>query len=145
MYIVRRVLWLLTIICFVTAACGCTITNLRLVEEELERGNTGLRKESGQKISGYLLSDGTLQEYNGKARVAGRDSLVFWSTDDALQSDSDDSSERESVSRLGYAIPDVKALKVVSISAGRTALLVFVPLITVATYAAATLEFEYSD
>ena len=131
--------------CFVTATCGCTITNLRLVEEELERGGTGLHEESGQSISGYLLRDGTLEKYNGKVRVAGQDSLVFWSSDVVRQSESDDRTNQELDPRLEYAILDVKALKIVSISAGRTALMVLVPLVVIATYVVATFEYEFDS
>ena len=75
----KRVLWVTSLVAFLFMTTGCANTTLRLVDEEIARPNTDIHKESGQKIEGYLLHDGTREDFKGRVRLAQSDSLVFWS------------------------------------------------------------------
>ncbi len=64
----KRFIWALAMAAFLTMTSGCATTNLRLVEDEMARPGTGLYEDSGQQINGYVLSNGTKEEYKGYAR-----------------------------------------------------------------------------
>ena len=58
MAIGRRFIWILTMVAFLVVTSGCARTSLRRVEDEIARGGSGVHKEKGQSIDGYLNRPG---------------------------------------------------------------------------------------
>ena len=85
-------------------------------------------------MRGYLLEDDTMVEYEGSVRVAGQDSLAFWSKG---QSEEMHQGVKKEIRVPGpvYPFSAIKALNVYEDRAGRSALLVitgvFVSLIVI--------------
>lgn len=130
----RRFFWLLTLTAFLITANGCSSSRWQPINEELDREGSGLYKESGQKITGYLLSDGTMADYPGLVRLVAQDSLVFWQriivsengeNNDTTLTDYDTSPSPEVLSTVAgpiFSLDKVKALKVKGVSGGKTGL-----------------------
>ena len=118
----RRLSWLLTMVTFLVMTSGCARTSLRRVDEEINRNGTRIHKEEGQSIEGYLLQDGTREEYKGRVRLADQDSLIFWGEEEAGEMNS----QGEGEENLGPVFPKtaVKALDVKEKRVGMTVLLV---------------------
>lgn len=122
---------------------GCATSDLRLVQEELDRPYTDIRKESGQSIEGYLLHDGTREHFRGRVRLVEPDSLAFWveAKEEALGSDpgSDLLGEEEAYRKTRtvlergptFPIEAVKALDIYESRAGGSVALVTVSLVAV--------------
>jgi hypothetical protein len=126
--------------------CGCARTSLRRVEEEMARSGTGIQKDKGQKINGYLLQDGTMQEYDGRVRLVEQDSLAFWSEGKSDEMSHQGVKKKIKVPGPTYALLAVKALDVRETRAGGTiALVVLGALVVIVVVGLATMdsmEFE---
>lgn len=118
----KRFIWILTMAAFLVMTSGCASTNLRRIDEEITRNGTGIHKEEGQSIEGYLLQDGTREEYKGRVRLAERDTLIFWGEEGTGEK----TSQGEGMEMLGpvFPITAVKALDVKEKRVGMTVLLV---------------------
>lgn len=141
MPITQRLVWLMTMGIFLLVTSGCATTNLRKLDEEMARNGTGIHKESGQNIEGYMLVDGTWEEYKGWVRAAGQDSLKFWSQ--RAIGEPDDDGYQETVREWGpvLARTTVAALDVHSANAAATVLLVvFGGLVAIAVIGLATMD-----
>ncbi len=73
----RRAFWILSLSVFVFMSSGCTNVYKRTVTAELDRDNTNILKDKGQRIVGYSRSDGSYHEFKGYVAIAGPDSLSF--------------------------------------------------------------------
>jgi len=142
----RRIVWILTLAAFLTMTCGCARTSLRRVEEEMARTGTGLQKDKGQKIDGYLLHDGTMKEYDGRVRLVEQDSLAFWSEEKSDEVTRQGVKKKIKVPGPTYALQAVKALEVRETrAAGTVALVVMGVLVVIVIAGLATMdsmEFE---
>lgn len=122
----------MSLFAFFLMSTGCSTTTLRLVEEEISRDGTQIHDDSGQKIEGYLLHDGTVEEFKGRVRVVETDSLYFWSKSSPIVTneydtefpfeDSEPSKEKEPVIEKVFTIDlsTVKALDVYQSNPGGT-------------------------
>lgn len=128
---VRQLFWILTLFTFLVMTSGCARTSLRRVEDEIARNGTGIHKEKGQKVEGYLLNDGTMSEYKGWVRIAEQDSLAFWSEGYSDEVSSRGTKKKIKVSGPVFALKAVKALDVRETRAAGTALLVVAGVIVV--------------
>ena len=120
---------------------GCATSDLRLVQEELDRPYTDIRKESGQSIEGYLLHDGTREHFRGRVRLVETDSLAFWveakEEVPGMDSGSDILGDEESYSTTRtvlergptFPIDAVKALDIYEARTGGSVALVTVSLV----------------
>ena len=127
----RRFIWVLTLLAFIVLSSGCAGTSLRPVEDEIARKGTGINKEKGQSVRGYLLDDDTMIEYKGKVRITGQDSLAFWS-----KGYSDEVSFRGAKKEIKipgpvFPISSIKSLDVWESNSLGSALLVFAAIIVV--------------
>ena len=142
----RKSFCLVALASYLVLTTGCGGTHLRPIDEEIARGGTGLRDDTGQRIDGYVLSDGVAHEYDGRVRLAGSDSLAFWT--EAASGEANLSGSRARVPVPGPVLPlaMVEALQVVE--SGNTFLIVGIGLVVVAaaTYAIAvsSMDFETS-
>ncbi len=123
---------------FLAMTTGCTQTNLKLVEDEIEQMDSEIHKEKGQKIEGYHLRNGTVAEYKGRVHLAGQDSLRFWREVD---------SGGLGISYVRgplFEAGDVKAFEVKESDVGSTILLL-VPILLVGVLIVgyATMEYEF--
>jgi len=83
----RRTPWILIGLAPLALVIGCSRQFTRTIDYELARDDSEVREESGMKITGYVLIDGTEEDFDGWVRLAGEDSLIFWSretVDDAV-------------------------------------------------------------
>lgn len=113
---------------------GCVATTVRSVDAELARLGTGLREDTGQRIDGYRLQDAGEYAFKGQVRLAGADSLVFWTEQSTHAADDFGSGAKMRVPGPVLPAKTVAALKVVepdhaSAAAGIAAGVVFVALI----------------
>jgi len=118
----RQRIWILFMLSFLSAFFGCATSNLRSVNQELGPIEHCLSDDAGCRITGYVLSNGDRVDYNGWARIAGPDSIEFWS-----EYTVDDMSESGSVETIRvdgptFALASVRVLDVVVGSAGKTGL-----------------------
>ena len=145
MHLGYRLIWVLTLCTFLVMSSGCATSNLRLVDEELARTGTGLHKEKGQSIDGYLLHDGTMAEYKGRVRLADQDSLAFGSESYSDEVMSEETKKKIKVPGPVFALKAVKALEVTEARTAGTVLLVVTGIIVVVVvYGLATLDtMEY--
>jgi hypothetical protein len=120
----KRFIWVLTIVSFLVVTSGCARTNLRSVEDEIARNGTGIHKEKGQSVRGYLLHDGTLEEYKGWARIAEQDSLEFWSEGYSDEVSHQGVKKKIKIPGPFFALSAIKVLDVREARAGRSVLLV---------------------
>ena len=118
MTIRRRSWWLFSMLAFSLSASGCATSNLQSVNLEIDRDGSDLNNGSGQRINGYLLLDGTKVEYKGWAKIAGEDSIRFWSNGGVRLSGDKGFVEMTDVPGPVYALDSVVALDIVSESAG---------------------------
>lgn len=81
---VLRSIWIATLVAFFAMTCGCSRHVVRSVNDEVNRHGTGILGEKGQKIDGYILTDGDEKMYSGRVRIADQDSLVFWTDGDKV-------------------------------------------------------------
>ena len=126
-----RLFWILAMAAFLVMTSGCAQTSLRRVEEEIERNGTGIHKEKGQKVEGYLLNDGTMEEYKGRVRLAEQDSLAFWSEGYSDEVSRQGVKKKIKIPGPVFALKAVKALDVRETRAAGTALLVVAGVIVV--------------
>ena len=118
MTIHQRTWWLISMLAFLLSTSGCATSNLQPVNMEIGRDGTDLNNESGQRINGYLLLDGTKVEYKGWAKIAGEDSIRFWSNEAVGEPGDKGFVDMVDVPGPVYALDSVVALDVVSESAG---------------------------
>lgn len=78
---------LLGLIAMLATVGGCAATTVRTLDAELARPHTGLREEAGLPIEGYRLQDKGERDYKGWVRLAGADSLAFWSEQTTMVAD----------------------------------------------------------
>ncbi|MBE0565333.1 MAG: hypothetical protein IH621_05185 [Krumholzibacteria bacterium] len=102
----------MTLTAFLVTTTGCGGTHLRPIDEELARDGTGLRKDSGQRIDGYVLSGGVVHEYDGRVRLAGSDSLAFWTEEASGETNLSGSRTRVKVPGPVVPVTAVEALNV---------------------------------
>jgi len=141
----KRFIWILTIVAFLVSTSGCARTSLRRVEDEIARGGSGIHKEKGQSIDGYLLHDGTMAEYKGRVRLAEQDSLAFWSEGYSEELGSQGTKKKIKVPGPVFALKAVKALDVRETRAAGTGLLIVAGvLVVIIVVGAATMDtMEY--
>lgn len=121
----RRIIWILTLVTFLVVTSGCARTSLRSVEDEIARGGTGIHKEKGQSVRGYLLDDDTMVEYKGRVRIIEQDSLAFWSEGYSEEVSHQGVKKKIKIPGPVFAISVVKALNVMEARTGRSVLLGF--------------------
>jgi hypothetical protein len=109
----KRYFWILTLFTFLVMTSGCARTIQRYVEDEIVREGTGIYTEKGQSVRGYLLQDGTWEDYQGWVRVSSQDSLAFWSESDSEEMGHQGVKKKIKVSGPVYALTAVKALELV--------------------------------
>jgi hypothetical protein len=63
---------------------GCTTKKPLLVVSQVENPASAIRSKSGQKVVGYVTSDGTYHKFSGVVRLTSADSLHFVSETTAL-------------------------------------------------------------
>ncbi len=143
----KRAVWIFAMTIFLIMTTGCGSVKTRTMGQELNRKGTGLKERSGQRVAGYTLSDGSYHEFDGKAVMAGTDSLFFYANDHK-------NVEFDTAHYTGdhrYAVGDVDKLYVVhhntAATIGTTILVILGVMMIVAAIALATKEscpFLYS-
>ncbi|MBE0565337.1 MAG: hypothetical protein IH621_05205 [Krumholzibacteria bacterium] len=118
----RQALRALTLTALLAVVGGCAVTSVRTVDAELARQGTGLRQEAGQTIEGYRLQDATEHEFKGRVRLAGTDSLAFWSDQPADGEDEFAVGGQQRVAGPVLLLTTVAALRVVEIEYTRAVL-----------------------
>ena len=126
-----RLFWILTMGAFLVMSSGCARTSLRRVEDEIARGGSGIHKEKGQGIDGYLLHDGTMTEYKGWVRLVEQDSLAFWSEGYSDEVSRQGTKKKIKVSGPVFELKAVKAIDVRETRAAGTALLIIAGVVVV--------------
>jgi len=109
----RRFIWILTMAAFLAMTSGCARTSLRYVEDEIARDGTGIHKEKGQSVRGYVLHDGTREDYQGWVGISRQDSLAFWSESYSDEMGHQGVKKKIKVPGPVYELTAVKALEVV--------------------------------
>jgi len=140
----RRFFWITTLLTFLITATGCATNNWHTINEELSRDGSGLKKESGQAITGYKLNNSAKGRYKGWVHLAAQDSLV-WREKEQLVFWKKESGAL--VHGPIYSLDEVQALKVYERNSGETILAaVFITAIFVAIvgglYAASTIDID---
>jgi len=120
----RRFIWILSMAAFLVVTSGCSTTNLKRIEEELARDGTGLHKEGGQAVEGYVLHDGTRAAFKGRARLADQDSLAFWKEDNSGEVGNQGTKKNIKVYGPVFALKAVRALDIKETSVSGTPWLV---------------------
>ena len=118
----RRIFRIVGAVSIVAMVGGCAVTSVRTVDAELARQGTGLRQEAGQTIEGYRLQDATEHEFKGQVRLAGTDSLAFWSDQPADGEDEFAVGGQKRVAGPVLPLTTVAALRVVEIEYTRAVL-----------------------
>lgn len=116
----RRIIWVIALLTFFNAICGCTTRSLKPIRDEIERPGTGLFDDSGQRVNGYMLSNGDRTSYKGWARVSSQDSLEFWHNESVYEPDNKGVRKTVRVKGPAFLLVSVKALDVQVASPGKT-------------------------
>ena len=147
MPLIIRAIWAITLMAFLVSVSGCATSRMTPTMEELERPGTGLRSESGQKITGYRLLGESWIEYKGWASLVGQDSISMWHNEKTSEPNEDGLREQTRVDGPRFSLDQVKGLNVYSSnSAGTVGLVVLGGVVLFAVlFATSDYEFESSS
>lgn len=123
----KRVFWLISLSIFLFMTVGCAGKTIKQpIGEEMSRKGTHIADGKGQKIKGYLLTDGTYNEFEGKVSFIFPDSLSFMSSDKSGV-EVNEVGETTYINKhdMRMAIKDVSEITVVTDSSGGGAIAVF--------------------
>lgn len=130
----RRLFWILAMFALLFSNSGCSQINQLPLADELEHSWSGLYKEKGKKVEGYQLVEGPMEEYQGRARVVGQDSLYFWQEIESEQFGSRGIRNMEIVPGPVYKIEDIQVLEVKEFEAGVAAVFIVIPVAILVGY-----------